>query len=508
MRLSAFWGIEGCIWIRIGEMQMSEAKGKATAFDAIELLGIAGFAFFFGWMLVTFYWLFTVFVQDFSLADRDFVQLFIFLGVSCGYLLCYLMGRYAKRSIFEPAMFVIEAVFGCCVAASSVALLVGAEPPLPLLCAANLLAGISAGMMTVAWLDTCGRMPSKNYSRFISLSFLVGSLLFVIDALMPAQFQPGFCVVYLLMSVGLLYFTSRSSEAKSDIAEDAIVAVKWKFSKEVEPSLIAFGVVFGLTFVFLFNYGSTYVLIGLLAVIPGSMIPLGLSLSGKFLNITVLQRVLLCVTVLSCICIPFANAPVQLGCAFLVVASWALFMPTNYAHLVRKSIELGGARVFRQVPIRLFVASFGYLLGWGVATAITVVFGAHSEAFTVTRLATAFLVVLLVMIFFPNGKHHMETSDLDGMGAADKTTTVSTNMSESELFERKCNAVADMYQLSPRETDILKFLAKGRNAAYIQGKLTISSHTVKSHIYSIYRKVDIHSQQSLMDFVEDYPIDR
>ena len=43
------------------------------------------------------------------------------------------------------------------------------------------------------------------------------------------------------------------------------------------------------------------------------------------------------------------------------------------------------------------------------------------------------------------------------------------------------------------------------NAAYIQNKLTISPHTVKSHIYSIYRKLDIHSQQKLMDFVEDYP---
>ena len=67
--------------------------------------------------------------------------------------------------------------------------------------------------------------------------------------------------------------------------------------------------------------------------------------------------------------------------------------------------------------------------------------------------------------------------------------------------------MAELYQLSPRETDILKFLAKGRNAAYIQGKLTISPHTVKSHIYSIYRKLDIHSQQKLMDFVEEFPVD-
>ena len=65
---------------------------------------------------------------------------------------------------------------------------------------------------------------------------------------------------------------------------------------------------------------------------------------------------------------------------------------------------------------------------------------------------------------------------------------------------------ADRTSLLRQFNDVLRYLATGRNAAYIQNKLPISPHTVKSHIYSIYRKTDIHSQQSLMDFVEDYPV--
>jgi len=45
-------------------------------------------------------------------------------------------------------------------------------------------------------------------------------------------------------------------------------------------------------------------------------------------------------------------------------------------------------------------------------------------------------------------------------------------------------------------------LAKGRNAAYIEKTLFISNHTAKAHILNIYKKMDIHSLQELIDEVE------
>lgn len=45
-------------------------------------------------------------------------------------------------------------------------------------------------------------------------------------------------------------------------------------------------------------------------------------------------------------------------------------------------------------------------------------------------------------------------------------------------------------------------LAKGRNASYIEESLFISYHTTKAHIYRIYQKLGIHSQQELIDAVE------
>ena len=70
-------------------------------------------------------------------------------------------------------------------------------------------------------------------------------------------------------------------------------------------------------------------------------------------------------------------------------------------------------------------------------------------------------------------------------------------------FRGKCETVANTFLLSRREAEILFFLAKGHNAAYIQEKLYISEGTAKTHIRHIYRKCDVHNQQDLIRMVED-----
>lgn len=76
------------------------------------------------------------------------------------------------------------------------------------------------------------------------------------------------------------------------------------------------------------------------------------------------------------------------------------------------------------------------------------------------------------------------------------------------LFQRKCEIVADRFDLSERQGEVLFMLAKGRNADYINKKLVISSHTAKAHIYNIYQKTGVHSRQELMDIVEEVRIEQ
>jgi len=73
-------------------------------------------------------------------------------------------------------------------------------------------------------------------------------------------------------------------------------------------------------------------------------------------------------------------------------------------------------------------------------------------------------------------------------------------------FVERCERAANTFLLTNRETDLLYLLAKGRNASHIAKQLFISEGTVHTHTWHIYRKLDVHTQQELIDLVDS--IDR
>ncbi|NTW28647.1 MAG: hypothetical protein HGA39_04710 [Coriobacteriia bacterium] len=65
-------------------------------------------------------------------------------------------------------------------------------------------------------------------------------------------------------------------------------------------------------------------------------------------------------------------------------------------------------------------------------------------------------------------------------------------------------AIGEKYSLTPREQEVLALLAKGRNAEYVQKALVISVFTAQTHIRHVYKKLGVHSQQKLIDLVEEF----
>lgn len=69
-------------------------------------------------------------------------------------------------------------------------------------------------------------------------------------------------------------------------------------------------------------------------------------------------------------------------------------------------------------------------------------------------------------------------------------------------LEDRCAAATLMFGLTPREGEILVLLAKGRTIAIIARDLQIAKGTARTHTERIYRKLDVHKQQELIDLVE------
>ena len=484
-----------------------EAQKAAGSTSSVEILSIGGFALSFAWMFLVFFWLFCEFPPEAAIAERDMVQLLVFAAVPVGYAILHFLCRNAKFNVFATPVKVAEVICAVVFPLVAFAMYQGVRLPFALICVANVLVGMGSAALKLSWLDVCSRLNIVHYSRFTGFALFAGGMLFVLVAFTPQWMQPLFAVVYIGCSMGLLSYTSAHAPGNDDRAPLESVENTWRFTLEIEPSFFMFGVVFGITFVFLFNSGRDPVMLGLISTLVGSLAVAILSMADRQLSITIYQRFLVVITTIACIAVPFVAQPGQIALSCVVTASWAMLMSVSYGYMVKKCVIAREAPAFRQLPIRLLIPSLGIAVGWGVAAALTWIYGAHDvTVFTTLRLVVAVLLVVTVMVFFPSREHH-PTDGMSPDGVKVQTTVVAVDKTDTELFEERCAAVAKLYQLSPRETEILGYLARGRNAAYIQEELVISPHTVKSHIYNIYRKLDIHSQQKLMDFVEDFPLD-
>lgn len=63
-------------------------------------------------------------------------------------------------------------------------------------------------------------------------------------------------------------------------------------------------------------------------------------------------------------------------------------------------------------------------------------------------------------------------------------------------------ALGRRFDLSARERQVVLLLARGHTFPRISDELGVTMNTIRSHARSIYRKLDVHTRQELVDLVE------
>lgn len=143
---------------------------------------------------------------------------------------------------------------------------------------------------------------------------------------------------------------------------------------------------------------------------------------------------------------------------------------------------------------------FGIALGtWG---------GVYANALSFDRMESVSVFVAgVVFVFcaynFLFARRFSFDAAAEGLAPLHEAPSVADSQAQRvPAIERSCEAVARRCMLTAREHDVLLLLARGRNAAYIQEELGLTRSTAKSYVADVYRKLDVHSHQELIDVVE------
>jgi DNA-binding CsgD family transcriptional regulator len=468
----------------------------------MELFGTGGFSFYFAYTLVGFFWLFASLPSHYDGLTRLIVQAFVFVGVPLAFLAMHLLRKRLSQNSRHIHLMPLFLLLGMVLPVLVLVSHFGINIHLSVYAAAALATGLAGGYFTLRWLDGCGSARVHKHLRFTSAGVIGGALLFLLVNLVAAAAQPVFAIIYLVASCLILVFLQTRTERGTEVVIKSRKQLL-PFTREVEPTIFVYGIVFGLGFALMSWFGGQLVLFGLAAVLLGGVAVFVLDTIGVRINIANTQRVLLVVTVAACLLLPFDHQLFRIIGVVLITASWAAFNAINWANLVRHSVSQK-ALVFFSIASGASVSTLGFLGGWLLALAYACL--NLSQTFLIAiMLALVFTLVLVVMLFYPQQQHH---KDANVAAAQPEPIAMSEDeLGDKALFSIRCEKVSELYGLSPRERDVLVYLARGRNANHIQKELCVSPHTAKSHIYNIYRKLNIHSQQKLMDFVEEYPID-
>lgn len=539
----------------------TERDDQQSWLSPSSLIATIGFSLYTIWVVYLCFWVVGFPETPEGIVVPTLERLAAFLGMPIGYIALGFLGKRAAFNVFDRRVLIPAAAIAALLPLVCAVLLSASSVTTGVVIACLFLASVAGAFIQTCWLDVFSRFDLTKVGLSLGLSVTIGAVASLLFACLPWAVQGIMAGASVLGSAGMVVYSTRIAPHNEERAPLESVQKKWDFTREIEPSLFLLGVIFALSFFFLLGHDPMWVLAATASIAVGALILIAADLSKHVFSITSVQRIVTVVAVAACLLMSFENKELRLALSIFMAAACSFLVIANSVFLVRKICSPRSVPVFRMIPKRIAIFALGFVGGWIIAAAVLVIPDVSLGIISYIRLGAAIALVAVTMAFLPVEKHHDDTAsaaagsrayavaDTQGApahqagtagaqapasgipstrdaagtysphGGAGVGSTASSLVpppavpagtaapSESAAFDAKCTSIARLYQLSPREAEILPYLARGRNNAYLQEKFVISPHTAKSHIYNIYRKLDIHSQQKLMDFVEDFPAD-
>ena len=192
---------------------------------------------------------------------------------------------------------------------------------------------------------------------------------------------------------------------------------------------------------------------------------------------------------------------VSMGVVLAGYACARIFSTAIYSDIVART----SASPFSTAAMGALADAAGVAVGSVAAFVLLVEPGLESQqAYNAAMVVVAALIVVTVFLLSESRIGTLwgaVPSGAEGEQAgADDLSDVAPALSESQM-EHDCATAAEMFGLTPRETEVLRYLVRGKSAAEIAGALVVSKSTVLTHTKRIYAKLDVHSRVGLMNAV-------
>ncbi len=462
----------------------------------VQLATIIGFGLFYAWYLMTFFGAFLFFPEEATFLERHLAQIVYFTGavLGSGILLKTFRRRGSSDLTYPPAMFASMAAMGTLLPICILANGLGAAMPLPVIWIACFFAGcaLSAGF---SWWDDVpqrGRLGMGSFGR--GVVFGLGGLVFLGCqlCLTPSLFGVV-SLTWIGISSFLFAFINARTERETDHPVPEAIAFFAK-ARALDGLTAIVTVPFGFAFMLLYHYVGA----GIIAVFAVMVVVdlLTTMLVGRkriipFAGVLRISMAFIAVGLIASVLEPVETKAVALG--FIAVV-WFAYRTFNGSALVQLALVRRMSLPYTVVRGKL-AGNIGFLVGLGIGmiAALTESPGTV-DAITLAMVAVVVLSALFLLPFDNEFNPAFRTLKPVELNRVEPM--------EQDQLQGKCEQLIRRYRLSPRESEVLMLVTRGRNARYVAAQLFISESTAKTHIASIYKKTDVHSQQMLLDLLE------
>jgi DNA-binding CsgD family transcriptional regulator len=492
--------------------QESSLKGQDKTQDVsselllVYLLAGTGFSCLIGWELIATFSPASILLSYCEIQEAVFLRVVAITALVGVFLVAFWKADWLF--VNRVKLLIGGSLLALSTVACSMANLIWEDIPLVASLPAWVAFGIAQCAVMMSYCAYLSLIPTRRTALTIACGSCVGTVLFVfvftVDEPLIGLAETA-CLIVLSAGTLLLLFKKKAQMRILPVSE---YRRSQSLTIPAALSVACHGAVYGFISIFLCSMGPTAACIGGSSGLIGSLLAVVWTRSSSRIEIDtgIIQRISLPLIIGGLLLLPFFEQTGRIVCCCLVITALA---HTSVMAWTTTSVENAEFQLHPgdRFALRQFPSWAGFL--FGALLACLTIFLLPGNRQELAIVATILAIVVVTVFSFYGGNESRTKKRLNdlltnhGVAADDTVGEEESNERQRGFFQQRCEIVIDLYELTPREAEVFILLAKGRNAEHISERLFVSPATVKSHIYHIYRKLGINSQQRLMNVVDE-----